>query len=97
MSRAEFDSYVAQFENVDNLGQSRPLTREMRRRWNRAAKPGRPPKDVAEKSVKVMLTMTPDLLRKADAFAKKSGLSRSGLVKAALLNQMKPPAKKRAS
>jgi hypothetical protein len=53
------------------------------------AKRGRPRKAADEKSVKVMLSMPPDLLAKTDAYAKKIGMTRAGLVQAALAAAMR--------
>jgi hypothetical protein len=56
----------------------RPLTPEQRQRWE-SAKRGRPRKAPGTKAVPTLITVEPRLLRQADAYAKKAGLSRSQL------------------
>jgi hypothetical protein len=56
----------------------RPLTPEQRKRWENA-KRGRPRKPPGTKAVPTLITVEPRLLRQADAYAKKAGLSRSQL------------------
>ena len=70
------------FEALDRLARSitpnklRPLTGERRSRWE-AAKRGRPKKVPGTRAVPTLITVEPQLLRRADTYAKKSGLSRS--------------------
>lgn len=77
------------FEALDRLAQNitpdvlRPLTPEQRGRWE-AAKRGRPKKPPGTKAVPTLITVEPQLLRRADAYAKKAGLSRSQLFSDAL-------------
>jgi hypothetical protein len=77
------------FAALDRLAQGitpeklRPLTAEQRVRW-RAAKRGRPKKPPGTKAVPTLITVEPQLLRQADAYAKKAGLSRSQLFSDAL-------------
>ncbi len=72
------------FEALDKLARSitldklRPLTPELRRRWE-AAKRGRPAKVAGTKSVPTLITVEPTLLKRIDAYAKKVGISRSQL------------------
>lgn len=72
------------FEALDRLARGvtpeklRPLTPEMRRRWE-AARRGRPKKAPGTKAVPTLITVEPQLLRRVDAYAKKAGLSRSQL------------------
>jgi len=72
------------FEALDRLARNitpeklRPLTPELRRRWE-AAKRGRPRKDPSAKAIPTLITVEPALLRLADAYAKKAGISRSQL------------------
>ena len=72
------------FDALDGLARDitpeklRPLTPEMRRRWE-AAKHGRPKKAPGTKAVPTLITVEPELLRRVDAYAKKAGLSRSQL------------------
>jgi len=77
------------FEALDRLARSitparlRPLTAGQQGRWE-AAKRGRPRKAAGTKAVPTLITVEPKLLRRADAYAKKMGLSRSQLVSDAL-------------
>jgi hypothetical protein len=72
------------FGELDRLARSitpdklRPLTPRQRGQWE-AAKRGRPKKRPGTKSVPTLITVEPQLLRRADAYAKKTGLSRSQL------------------
>jgi hypothetical protein len=65
----------------------RPLTPAQRGRWE-AAKRGRPKKPPGTKAVPTLITVDPQLLRRADAYAKKAGLSRSQLFSDALRQRM---------
>jgi hypothetical protein len=56
----------------------RPMTAQQRATWQ-AAKIGRPKKPRGTKSVPTLITVEPQLLRQADAYAKRAGLSRSQL------------------
>jgi len=77
------------FEALDRLAHGitpeklRPLTSEQQTRWQ-AAKRGRPKKLPARKAIPTLITVEPTLLRQADAYAKKAGLSRSQLFTEAL-------------
>jgi hypothetical protein len=77
------------FDALDRLARGitpdklRPLTPGQRRRWE-AAKRGRPRKAPGTKAVPTLITVEPQLLRRADAYAKKAGLSRSQLFADAL-------------
>jgi hypothetical protein len=77
------------FSALDRLARSitpdklRALTPDLQRRWE-AAKRGRPKKLPGTTSVPTLITVEPQLLRRADAFAKKTGLSRSQLFSDAL-------------
>ncbi len=72
------------FEALDKLARSitleklRPLTPELRRRWEQA-KRGRPTKAPGTKAVPTMITIEPTLLKQVDAYVKKAGISRSQL------------------
>ena len=67
----------------------RPLTPAQQGRWE-AAKRGRPKKPPGTKAVPTLITVDPQLLRRADAYAKKAGLSRSQLFSDALRQRMSP-------
>lgn len=72
------------FEALDRLARGitpaalRPLTPEQRDRWE-AVRRGRPKKPPGTKAVPTLITVELQLLRRADAYAKKAGLSRSQL------------------
>ena len=72
------------FEALDRLahsitmGNTRRLSKRLRQRWE-AAKGGRPRKAPGTKAVPTLITVEPKLLKKADAYAKKAGISRSQL------------------
>jgi hypothetical protein len=72
------------FDAMDRLARDitpeklRPLTPEQRHRWD-AAKRGRPKKAPGTKAVPTLITVEPRLLQRVDAYAKKSGVSRSQL------------------
>lgn len=72
------------FEALDRLARgltlenTRPLSKRQRQRWE-DAKRGRPRKAPGTKAVPTLITVEPKLLRRADAYAKRAGLSRSEL------------------
>ena len=77
------------FEALERLAKAitpeklRPMTPEQRGRWE-AARRGRPKKAPGTKAVPTLITVEPQLLRRADAYAKKAGMSRSQLFSDAL-------------
>jgi hypothetical protein len=77
------------FDALDRLARGitpdrlRSLTPEQQRRW-KEAKRGRPRKPAGTKAVPTLITVEPQLLRRADAYAKKTGISRSQLFSDAL-------------
>jgi hypothetical protein len=83
------------YDALDRLAKSitpdklRPLTHQQQGRWE-AAKRGRPKKPPGTKAVPTLITVEPKLLRSADAFAKKTGLSRSQLFSDALRRMIEP-------
>lgn len=72
------------FEALDRFARSvtpemmRPLSPKMHRQWDQA-KRGRPRKAPGTKAVPTLITVEPKLLKLADAYAKKTGISRSQL------------------
>jgi hypothetical protein len=72
------------FDALDRLARSitpaklKPLSTSQKQQW-KAAKRGRPRKAPAARSVPTLITIEPKLLQVADAYAKKSGVSRSKL------------------
>jgi hypothetical protein len=85
------------FEALDRLARGvtleklRPLNPEQRRRWE-AAKCRRPRKAPGTKAIPTLITVEPELLRRADAYAKKIGLSRSQLFSEAVRRRIDPAA-----
>ena len=83
------------FDGLERLAKSitpdklRPLTPRQQGQWE-AAKRGRPRKLPGTKAVPTLITVEPKLLRSADAFAKKTGLSRSQLFSNALRRLIEP-------
>jgi hypothetical protein len=68
---------------AESLARSRPLNEEDRRRWGRfKSKMGRP--KVGKGAKTISLSVERGLLARADAFAKKHGMSRARLVAAGL-------------
>jgi hypothetical protein len=60
--------------------QTRELTPAERAQWDRAKRgPGRPRKAAGEKAARVLVTIAPDLLAAADAYARREGISRAEL------------------
>ncbi len=77
MSAAELDRVAAPFE--EEFVPSGPLTPEMKARQRRAKrKRGRPV--VGEGAEKIRISVERDLLRQADALARKENISRSQLI-----------------
>ena len=79
---AEKERIVAEIEAESpeqRLARSRPLNARERARWQRfKAKAGRP--RVGQGAKTISLTVERDLLKRADAYAKRHGMSRSRLV-----------------
>ena len=77
------------FDALDRLARSitpgklRALTPQQRGQWE-ATKRGRPKKLPGTKAIPTLITVEPQLLRRADSYAKKSGMSRSQLFSDAL-------------
>jgi hypothetical protein len=78
MSAAELDAVVAKLEHPIPLSQTRAMTSEERRQWQRAkARPGRPPRGKGARVIS--LSVEQSLLDKADLAAKRAGISRAAL------------------
>lgn len=78
MTDAQRDAEVAQFDKED-LAPGKPLTAAQRKQWESARRRGRPVKPAAERAARVLVTIPPGLLKKADAYANSHGLSRAAL------------------
>jgi hypothetical protein len=80
MNTQELAEATAEFDEEFVMDKFTPLTPEMQALWEKA-KARRPRKSQADKELKVVsATLPKDLLARADAFAKKMGLSRSALI-----------------
>jgi hypothetical protein len=79
MTLAEREADLKKFDQGLSFDQTRPLSAKGKLLWGRA-KRGRPPKPADEKAARVLITVEQDLLARADAFAKKHGVSRSELI-----------------
>lgn len=71
------------------LQDGRPLTAADRREENLARRVGRPPKPVNAKAKRVMISMTPSLIKSAGIYAKRTGRTLSGLIAESLLDKIK--------
>jgi hypothetical protein len=86
------------FDAMERLAKSiapdrlRPLTPQQQARWE-ATKRGRPRKPPGTKAVPTLITVEPQLLRQADAYARKTGVSRSQLFSDALRQRIEPAKK----
>jgi hypothetical protein len=93
LSDAEKDRVVAEFDKEFVLDTFRPLTAAQRRQWRRIKrKMGRPIKGQGHKVISMSLEK--GLLKRADAFAKKSGMTRAALIARGLIAIL--PASKRS-
>jgi hypothetical protein len=93
MTREEFDAESAQYDaefsavRAGRVENARPHPR----------KRGRPPKAAGEKAARVLITMTPRLLAAADDAAGRTGLTRAGLIREAVLDWLARQARTRKS
>jgi hypothetical protein len=60
-------------------------------------KRGRPPKGAADRASRVLVTIAPQLLAAADEAAEKRGLTRSGLIRRAILDWLERQERRRKS
>lgn len=86
MTAEELAEATKDLENL-RFEDTRPLNAEERALWNRMKRAsGRPRKAAGEKAARVLVTVAPDLLKEADAYAKKEGITRSQLVAQGLMS-----------
>jgi hypothetical protein len=79
MTEKELDEDAAKFDQEFIADQSRPLTRKLKARLRRASrKRGRP--RIGQGARKVLVTIERDLLRRADALARRKRIPRSQLI-----------------
>ncbi len=71
------------------LEDGRPLTTAERREEKLARSVGRPRKPDSAKAKRVMISMTPSLIKAADIYAKRTGLTLSGLIAESLVEKIK--------
>lgn len=77
MNPTELAAATKEFDREIDLSETRPLSAENRKWWNKARKGGRP--KVGKGSKPILITMEQGLLEEADAYAKKLGMNRSQL------------------
>ena len=71
------------------LVNGRPLTSAERREEGLARSVGRPPKPESVKAKRVMISMTPNLIKAAGTYAKRTGRTLSGLIAESLVERIK--------
>jgi hypothetical protein len=71
------------------LEDGRPLAAAERREEGLARSVGRPPKPDSAKAKRVMISMTPGLIKAAGIYAKKTGRTLSGLIAESLTERIK--------
>jgi hypothetical protein len=84
MTRAELDAESDQYDAEFSATRAKRVPNIK----PHARKRGRPAKPAGEKAARVLITMTPNLLAAADAAADRTGLSRAGLIRQAVLDWM---------
>ena len=70
------------------LGDGRPLTAAERREERLARSVGRPAKPASAKAKRVMISMTPSLIKAARAYAERTGRTLSGLIAESLAEKI---------
>jgi hypothetical protein len=70
------------------LEHGQPLSAAERRKERRARSVGRPPKPDAAKAKRVMISMTPSLIKAAGNYAKRTGRTLSGLIAESLTEKI---------
>ena len=78
LSDAERAKVAGYFERGVPPADLRPLTADQRRQWDRIKRRGRPKTGLGAKPVSV--TIEADLLRRADEYAARHGLTRAALI-----------------
>lgn len=94
MSTKKLDAELARYDDAEKAWEeSKEISDEkwltIRRAGEAARRRGRPAKAPEERSVRVMLSIEPDLLAATDAAARASGLTRAGLIAEALRKRLK--------
>jgi hypothetical protein len=79
MTVAELAQATRDLDKV-RFDDTQPMTAAQRRNWTTSRRgPGRPRKPAAEKAARVLVTLKPQLLADADAYAAKQGVTRAEL------------------
>jgi len=84
----DFEALDAWARNL-KFEDGRPLTPAERQEWEAARSVGRPRKPESIKSKRVMISMTPGLIKAAGSYAKKTGRTLSGLIAESLVEKIK--------
>jgi hypothetical protein len=80
MTNAERDSEAKTLERGVSFDETRPLSNRSKALWTLAKRgPGRPPKPPGEKAERILISIEPQLLALAEAYASSNGLDRSKL------------------
>jgi len=82
---ASLDAWARKLKLTDG----RPLTTAERREENLARSVGRPRKPDSAKARRVMISMTPGLIKAADIYARRTGRTLSGLIAESLMEKIK--------
>jgi len=77
MTPRELAQATEEFDKEFIADTFKPMTPAQRRRWRAANRPGPGPKSLSEKSVRLLITIHPRLLKQLDRAAKAAGLPRS--------------------
>lgn len=91
MTAKELDAVSDAYDKpLSGLSHRKP-SKAMAARLAKARRRGRPPKPASDKYVKVNVTFRPELLERADAYAKRIGTTRAGLIDMALTKVLARP------
>jgi len=95
MTAAELAEATRALETV-RFEDTHPMTAAQRRNWAASRRgPGRPRKPAAEKAARVLVTLKPQLLADADAYAAKQGITRAELFARGLAAVLPRPRRRR--
>ncbi|HEX4052970.1 MAG TPA: hypothetical protein VHX86_01765 [Tepidisphaeraceae bacterium] len=78
MTSEELTEATKEFDREGTILRTKPLSAEMRRKWEKAKKRGRP--KVGGGSKRVLISMETGLLFRADKLARRRGIGRSELI-----------------
>jgi hypothetical protein len=81
MTAKELEDATKEFDRPGATDSFKPLSQAERKKWTKAVKKrGRPRKDPEEKSVRVLISIRPELLLAAHRLARQTGNTLSGLI-----------------